>query len=896
MDQIGIVVSIQGGVSVHSGSGARDLSAGSPVYAGDQLVTGTDGSVEIQFIDDSVYAQGADTQMTIDEFVYNPENAEANMLFRVTEGTFRMVTGGLADLNPDGVRVESNLSVIGIRGTGFEGSVTPDGEKFGIFMYDHHSVVVQTDTGIGLITQGNHIIEVSPEGTLDMPRPYANFEIDAFQSVPLHSLPALRYDYIRSSAEDGEFDSTHLDRHADEHADTGEEHQEASAEAQESGDADVVAEAAAEEVPTEAPAEELSAQASLAPEAPGDDSAQSENITAETVTAEEYGPAVDLETMVEAALAEEELGGPEEFSASDEGQESENMLSADAKGVKATPEGISTKVGEAETLSAQAEDFFGSGSLNADAGFSGDGLGEEEAQLQSPTELSSHKQERETIEDRLGAEQQAVKDAFEQHLDEVKDAFGRKFDDVSSTFAGAFQSGTSSFPATTANNQSQGDDILERMEQAGQDREELIEELTEVTGDEEEAQKIAETMTEIGQQVREVLLSDISPEEEEGDLNAQADSESEGVTLAEYLNDLRQEAKEEIVDEILADAAVTGATEEREDEGRNDDNNHGNGSESDPSNNGNADNADNEVSFTEESLFEYIYAVHVDPDSASLIAAMSNGDEITADMFGEDYAELFADIDGLESFVSEWRAQNPDAWTELWDHASTMDTSTEFKDAVSELENLLEEYLEEAAEAEEDENETPSNNGNGNADPGTPRYDSILTGSDESDLLIGDADTVFEDIGGTLAGDRSLLDDAVSQALHDSNSPNSKDVLHGGEGNDFLLGGTGKDMFFFSEFGSDHFDNIMDFSHGDVIGLDTSVFEGLDKDNDGKLDDDEFCTNAGPNSNMNFGAGLFYDADGGVLYYNDHGFNPICFIEDFDAETIEADDIELITP
>jgi Ca2+-binding RTX toxin-like protein len=114
----GEVTSAQGQVFAEQNGLARPLAQGDPIFSGDVLVTTANGRVEVRFEDDTVLSQGENSRLIVDDYTYDPDSSAAsNMLFQMTEGAFRMVTGKIAEANPDAVRVESPLATIGIRGT-----------------------------------------------------------------------------------------------------------------------------------------------------------------------------------------------------------------------------------------------------------------------------------------------------------------------------------------------------------------------------------------------------------------------------------------------------------------------------------------------------------------------------------------------------------------------------------------------------------------------------------------------------------------------------------------------------------------------------------------------------------------------------------------------------------
>ncbi|BBD09959.1 FecR domain-containing protein [Desulfovibrio ferrophilus] len=204
MDPIGTIIAATGQITAQSAEGARPLEPGNPIYAGEVLTTGPDSSVEVKFLDDSVLSQGPNSSLTVDQYIFDPiEPSASSMLTALSKGTFRLVTGKIADNNPDGISLETPLASIGIRGTGVDLHITEAGEKYGVFQYDSLDLVVSTDQGTRFITQAGLLVDVAPSGALGAPRPYTPQEIQMFQTAaPIGSIPGL--DEISPRGEEGD--------------------------------------------------------------------------------------------------------------------------------------------------------------------------------------------------------------------------------------------------------------------------------------------------------------------------------------------------------------------------------------------------------------------------------------------------------------------------------------------------------------------------------------------------------------------------------------------------------------------------------------------------------------------------------------------------------------------
>jgi len=130
-ESIGLVVGLQGNAHAMAPGGAeRALALKSPIYMKDTITTEPGAKLQVMFNDDSLYSQGEKSAVVIDEYVYNPAKKEDNsFLMRIIRGVSRIVTGGIADLNPDRFTVKTSRATIGIRGCELGFEVYDDFEK-----------------------------------------------------------------------------------------------------------------------------------------------------------------------------------------------------------------------------------------------------------------------------------------------------------------------------------------------------------------------------------------------------------------------------------------------------------------------------------------------------------------------------------------------------------------------------------------------------------------------------------------------------------------------------------------------------------------------------------------------------------------------------------------------
>ena len=85
--------------------------------AGDWLETGKDGRISLTFIDDTRFAVGPDSRISLSKFEYDPTTQKGSFIAQVERGSIAVVSGRIAKLAPDAVRLETPAAIVGVRGT-----------------------------------------------------------------------------------------------------------------------------------------------------------------------------------------------------------------------------------------------------------------------------------------------------------------------------------------------------------------------------------------------------------------------------------------------------------------------------------------------------------------------------------------------------------------------------------------------------------------------------------------------------------------------------------------------------------------------------------------------------------------------------------------------------------
>ena len=147
--EAGMVNRVQGLAEAIRQGRATVLAPGSPVRVGDELSTGPEARLAVRFTDGTLLTLGADTRITVDEYVYSPDGS---LLLDMAGGAFRIISGEIARLNPEKFTVHTPLASIGIRGTDFWGGFL-ETEKLDVLLITGAAVTVTNPCGTVTLDQ-----------------------------------------------------------------------------------------------------------------------------------------------------------------------------------------------------------------------------------------------------------------------------------------------------------------------------------------------------------------------------------------------------------------------------------------------------------------------------------------------------------------------------------------------------------------------------------------------------------------------------------------------------------------------------------------------------------------------------------------------------------------------
>ena len=129
--EIGVIGFVIGNAFNQDG---KKLNVGDPIFYGNTIKTDESGKSQIMFLDQTVMTIGSNTELIIDEFVYDPENSDGKLLSTIKSGSIKILTGKISEKNPENLVVDTPAGTIGTRGTEFKAAIDPETLKSQILL------------------------------------------------------------------------------------------------------------------------------------------------------------------------------------------------------------------------------------------------------------------------------------------------------------------------------------------------------------------------------------------------------------------------------------------------------------------------------------------------------------------------------------------------------------------------------------------------------------------------------------------------------------------------------------------------------------------------------------------------------------------------------------------
>ena len=114
-------VGVEGVVTVTREGNSIPLTRGESLYKSDRIKTEENASIELKLLDGSLINLGELADLTITELVYDPIKKDGFNDLKIATGAFRLISGSIAKLGPDLMKLDTPVATVGIRGTSLVG-------------------------------------------------------------------------------------------------------------------------------------------------------------------------------------------------------------------------------------------------------------------------------------------------------------------------------------------------------------------------------------------------------------------------------------------------------------------------------------------------------------------------------------------------------------------------------------------------------------------------------------------------------------------------------------------------------------------------------------------------------------------------------------------------------
>ena len=145
------------------GAPTRQLMLGQEVVYHEHIVTTAAGQTQILFLDESTMTVAPDSDLTIDEFVYNPDTGKGELAMSAVRGVMRFV-GGKLSKNENAVTMVTPTGTLSIRGGVFLMELRADRHLDVVFLYGKGLTITGTSGVSQTITRPGFAVTVAGPG------------------------------------------------------------------------------------------------------------------------------------------------------------------------------------------------------------------------------------------------------------------------------------------------------------------------------------------------------------------------------------------------------------------------------------------------------------------------------------------------------------------------------------------------------------------------------------------------------------------------------------------------------------------------------------------------------------------------------------------------------------
>jgi hypothetical protein len=155
---------IAAGIGNISNQNNEKLITGSKIYFGDTIFVKAQSNAQILLLDETALTVGEKSELTIDEFVYDPQSKVGKIVSNIKIGTVRIITGEISKKNPDNLEVNVPTGSVGARGTEFVVVTDSDEKSTVVLLGPGKKNTLGMIPGILNVSDGLNTVNISTPG------------------------------------------------------------------------------------------------------------------------------------------------------------------------------------------------------------------------------------------------------------------------------------------------------------------------------------------------------------------------------------------------------------------------------------------------------------------------------------------------------------------------------------------------------------------------------------------------------------------------------------------------------------------------------------------------------------------------------------------------------------
>lgn len=161
-----VLISRGQALAVSRDSKSRKLVAGDHVFIGDKLITGADGFIRLQMIDDAILDLRCYSIMVIEDYAIKSTSGSNRSVLNLIKGSLKKITGNIGKWKEDIYQLKTPVASIGVRGTEYALRVFQSKGCDGTVDLDDNGLYLEVLQGLVEVSNKSGTITVEKPDTL----------------------------------------------------------------------------------------------------------------------------------------------------------------------------------------------------------------------------------------------------------------------------------------------------------------------------------------------------------------------------------------------------------------------------------------------------------------------------------------------------------------------------------------------------------------------------------------------------------------------------------------------------------------------------------------------------------------------------------------------------------